>query len=88
MSTAMNGHPPARLRRQQAERYGSRMSGELIAILAVGAAVLGVMLGALVPMLLAINGRLQSLGERVAWIEGRMAGGAIDDQRAPPQPTG
>lgn len=48
------------------------MSGELIAILAVGAAVLGVMLGALVPMLLAINGRLQTLGERVARIEGAM----------------
>jgi len=55
------------------------MSGELIAILAVGAATLGVMLGALVPMLLAINGRLQSLGERVAWIEGHMAGGATAD---------
>ena len=48
------------------------MSGELIAILAVGAAVLGVMLVALVPMLLGINGRLQSLGERVARMEGAL----------------
>ena len=30
------------------------------------------MLGALVPLLLAINGRLQSLGERVAHVEGGM----------------
>lgn len=46
------------------------MSGELVAILAVGAALLGVMLGALVPILLSINSRLQTLGERVSSIEG------------------
>ena len=58
------------------------MSGEPIAILAVGATVLGVMLGALVPMLLAINGRLQSLGERVARIEGRLEAVAVADHVA------
>lgn len=46
------------------------MSGELVAILAVGVTLLGVILGALVPILLSINGRLQQLGDRVAHIEG------------------
>jgi hypothetical protein len=49
------------------------LSGELIAILAVGVTLLGVMLGALVPILLSINGRLLSLGERVARIEGALS---------------
>ena len=49
------------------------MSGELIAILAVGAASLGVMLGALVPIRLSINGRLQTLGDRLQTLGERVA---------------
>ena len=61
------------------------MSGEMIAILAVGATLLGVMLGALVPIMLSINGRLTALGERVARIEGAMS---IGDHHAAPSPPG
>jgi len=46
------------------------MSGEIIAILAVGVTLLAVLLGALVPILVSINGKLHTLGERVARIEG------------------
>ena len=49
------------------------MSGEIIAILAVGVTLLAVLLGALVPILVSINGKLHTLGERVARIEGALS---------------
>ena len=48
------------------------MTPELVAILAVGAAMLGVLLGALVPILVSINGKLLSLTERVAHVAAGM----------------
>ena len=50
------------------------MSGEVVAILAVGVTLLAVLLlGALVPILVSINGKLHTLGERVARIEGALS---------------
>ena len=49
------------------------MSGEIVATLAVGVTLLAVLLGALVPILVSINGKLHTLGERAARIEGALS---------------
>ena len=56
------------------------MSGELIAILAVGVALLG----ALLPLLLVINGHLLALVQRVTRIETKLEGW---QPPAPPPPA-
>lgn len=61
------------------------MSAELIAIVAVGVSVLSVMLGALVPMLLSMNSRMQSLGERVARIETILSQNPPESARSTPE---